>query len=262
VRMDSPSCPTCHALRHMLIEAEPDVVRRGVEARAQGPGFGVLVGLPEELGAETEEEAAELEAAREVGYYVGVMPVEKLARMVPGKGHDLDAIAGILRQLHRPPPPGQIHVVALLDGCVAAVTARADPEIAAARDLEAMRLRRVGQLLALAEPSVLARAGEQARRPGSVFFVAEPGDPAATRLRRGPDTAVGAGEDRAYVELVPAADAVAALPLEGLETDDALRAMRRLTSPIPEGNVRVVAVFDGHITMVTSRAAPGCLALR
>jgi hypothetical protein len=64
-----------------------------------------------------------------------------------------------------------------------------------------------------------------------------------------------------YVGLVTAADAVAALPLEGLETDDALRAMRRLTSPIPEGSVRAVAVFDGHITMVTSRAAPGCLAI-
>jgi hypothetical protein len=260
--MDSPGCPTCHALRHLLIDAEPDVVRRGVEARARGPGFGVLVGLPDELGGETPEEVAELEAAREVGYYVGVMPVDKLVRMVPAKGHDLDAIAGILRQLKRPPPEGQIHVVALLDGCVAAVTARADPAIAAARDQEANRLRRVGELLALAEPSVLARAGEQARRPGTVFFVAEPGDPAAHKLRRGPDPTPAGGEDRAYVDLVAAADAVAALPLEGLETDDALRAMRRLTSPIPNGSVRVVAVFDGHITMVTSRAAPGCLALR
>jgi hypothetical protein len=260
--MDSPSCPTCRALRDLLVEAEPDVVRRGVDALARGPGFGVLVGVPEELGAETPEEAVLLQAARELGYYVGVMPVDQLVRMVPARGHDLDAIAGILRQLHHPPPEGQIHVLALLDGCVAAVTARANPEIAAARDLEALRLRRVGELLALAEPSVLARAGEQARRPGSVFFVAEPGDPAAHKLRRGPDPGEAPGEDRAYVDLVAAADAVAALPLEGLETDDALRAMRRLTSPIPEGNVRVVAVFDGHITMVTSRAAPGCLALR
>jgi hypothetical protein len=255
--MDSPGCPTCHALRDLLVAAEPDVVRRGVEARAKGPGYGVLVALPEDLGAETPEEAVALAEARAVGWFVGVLPIAALVRMVPAQGHDLDLIAGILRQLQRPPPEGQVHVLGLLEGCVATVTARADPAIVAARDLEALRLRRVGELLALAEPSVLARAAEQAQRPGSVFFVAEPGDPAALRLRRGP----AAGGDRVYVGLVTAADAVAALPLEGLETDDALRAMRRLTSPIPEGSVRAVAVFDGHITMVTSRAAPGCLAI-
>lgn len=103
--MRAPSCPTCQALHQLLVAAEPDVGRRGVTARARGPGWGVLVALPEELGAETEEEAAELEAARERGYYVGVMPIHALTKMVPERGHPPDAVAGILRQLARAAPP-------------------------------------------------------------------------------------------------------------------------------------------------------------
>ena len=58
-----------------------------------------------------------------------------------------------------------------------------------------------------------------------------------------------------------AADAIAALPLEDLEVEDALRATRRLTQGIPEGSVRAIAVYEGHITTVTRNAAPGCLAI-
>jgi hypothetical protein len=60
--------------------------------------------LLEELGAETDEEAAQLEIARERGYYVGVMPVPALVATVPGRGHHPEAVAGILRQLSRPAP--------------------------------------------------------------------------------------------------------------------------------------------------------------
>jgi len=70
-----------------LLEAEPDVVRRGVEARARGPGWGVFVALPDELRAETAEEAAELDAARAAGHYVGLMPIDQFIRMVPARRH-------------------------------------------------------------------------------------------------------------------------------------------------------------------------------
>src|SRR5277367_2341211 len=261
--MASHGCPTCAALHELLVDAEPDVVRRGVEARARGPGFGVLVAVPEALGAETPEEAAALEAAREQGYFVGVMSVDALIRFVPAEGHDPEAITDILRQAGRPPPQGQVHVLGALEGCVAAVTARANPEIVAARDREAERVQRIGALLALGEPEVLRRAAEASRRPGTVFVVVAPDEPAVGRLRG--VTAEACAAARAggvYVGLHDAADAIAALPLEGLEAEDGLRATRRLTAPIPDGSVRVVAVNDGHITFVTSRAAPGCLALK
>ena len=260
--MHAPGCPTCHALRALLIEAEPDVVRRGVEARARGPGWGVFVALPDELGAETAEEAAELAAARASGHYVGVMPIDQLIRMVPRSNLDPGEVAGILGQLRRAPPEGQVHVLATLRGCVAAITARADPAIAAARDLEAARVRRIAELLALAEPEVLRRAEEEARRTGSVFVVAGPDDPVVRRLRGAAEAdQVAARAGGVYVSLHSAADAVAALPLEGLDAEDALRLTRRLTTPMPHGSVRAVAVHDGHITIVTSAAAPGCLAL-
>jgi hypothetical protein len=261
--MHPPVCPKCHALHHLLIEAEPDVVRRGVEARARGPGFGVLVALPEDLGAETPDEAAELQAALELGYYVGVMSIDELIRMVPADGHDPDLLTAILRQLRRPPPEGQVHVLATLDGCVASITARANPEIAAARDRDAARMKGIGRLLGLAEPSVLRRADEQAKRASSVFVVAAPDDPALRQLRGVAEAAASAAiEAGVYVGLHDAADALAALPLEDLEAEDALRAARRLTAPIPAGSVRVAAVYDGQITTMTVTAGPGCLALK
>jgi hypothetical protein len=128
--MSAATCPTCHALHHLLLAAEPDVVRRGVDARTRGPDWGVLVALPEELSAETDKDAAELEAARECGYYVGAMPIRTLMEMVLGHGHHPEAVASILRQLSGAAPEGQIHVPGTLDGCVAAVTARADPALA------------------------------------------------------------------------------------------------------------------------------------
>jgi hypothetical protein len=46
-------------------------------------------------------------------------PIRALVEMVPGRSHHPEAVAGILRQLSRPAPEGQVHVLATLDGCVA-----------------------------------------------------------------------------------------------------------------------------------------------
>jgi hypothetical protein len=260
--MLAPACPTCHALHHLLLEAEPDVVRRGVDARARGPGWGVLIALPEELGAETAEEAAELEAARERGYYVGVAPITALAQMVSEHDHHPEAVAGILRQLSRPAPEGQVHVLGVLDGCVAAVTARADPALAAARDIEAFAARRRAELMALAEPAVLRWAGETPQRAGSVFVVSAPDDPIVGRLHRGSEVALAAARaDGAYVRLHNVADAIAALPLEHLDAGDALRVTQRLTAALPAGAIRAVLLHEGHVLVITQPAAPGCLGL-
>jgi hypothetical protein len=40
-----------------------------------------------------------------------------------------------------------------------------------------------------------------------------------------------------------------------------VRAARKWAPPPPAGKVRVIAVHDGHITVVTRVPAPGCLAL-
>lgn len=247
----------------MLIKAEPDVVRRGVEALAKGPDQGVLVAVPEDLGAETEEEAAALAAARARGVFVGVMSIDELMRWVPGDGHNPDEIAGILRQLRRPPPEGQVHVLGVMQGCVATLTARADAALAAARDRDDARMDGIARLLSMAEPKVLRRAGEAAVPATSVFVVGAPDDPAVTRLRGVTQSALEAARDEGvYVGLHDATTVIAALPLEGLETEDALRAARRLTSPVPQGSVRVVAVHDGQITIVTARPEPGRLTLK
>jgi hypothetical protein len=256
-----PPCPTCHAVYHLLVEAEPDVVRRGVEAMARGPGFGVLVGLPEYLGAQTPEEAAALEVAREVGYYAGVASIDELIRIVPEKGHDPEQIARILAQLRRPPPEGQVHVLAVIEGCAATVTARASVEIVAARDADAERIRRIAERLARAEAEVLRRATERAPRAGKVFVVVAPDDAMIARLRVDELTARAAKNRGAYAGLHDVADVIAALPLEGLDADEGVRAATRLSAPAPEGAVRVVAVHDGHITVVTRRPEPGFLAI-
>jgi hypothetical protein len=62
-----------------------------------------------------------------------------LAQMVPERGHPPETVAGILRQLSRPAPRGQVHVFGVIDGCVAAVAARADPALAAASDVDSRR---------------------------------------------------------------------------------------------------------------------------
>lgn len=258
--MLDPDCPTCQALHGLLHEAELDVVRCAIEAREKGPSYGVFVGVPEELGAETPEEAAALAIAREVGYYAGVATVDELLRHVPEDGHDPDLLDEIRRRLCLPPPEGQVHVLVSLDGCVATITAHADPRILAQREREMRRVLRIGDLFERAEPVVLARAEAEAQRPRTVFIVTSPDDPALDKLPRvaEPDRAA-ARERGVYVALHDAADAIAALPLEGLEAEDALRATKRLLEPIPEGFVRAIAVYDGHMTTITRRAEPGCL---
>jgi hypothetical protein len=67
---------------------------------------------------------------------------------------------------------------------------------------------------------------------------------------------------RHLVRLHDAAVAIAALPLENVDADDAVGATRRLTEPIPPGSIRVVLVHEGHLVVVTSSTAPGCLAVR
>jgi hypothetical protein len=245
----------------MLLEAESDVVRRGVEARAKGPGWGVFVGLPDQLRGQSEEEIAALDAARERGVFVGVMSIADLIRLVPERGHDPAVLTGIVRQLRQPPRRGEVHVLALLDNCAATVTARASAEMVAARDADEARIRRIGELLALAEPEVLRRAEEATRRTGALFVVAAPEDAVLARLGADEAAWAAARARGAYVGLHGAAEAIAALPLEGLEADDAVRAARKWATPPPAGQVRVIAVHDGHITVVTRSPAPGCLAL-
>jgi hypothetical protein len=201
----------------MLIEAESDVVRRGVEARAKGPGWGVLVGLPDYLRGQTEEEIAALDAARERGIFVGVMSIADLIRMVPERGHDPAVLTGIVRQLRQPAPCGEVHVLALLDNCAATVTARASAEMVAARDADEARIRRIGELMALAEPEVLRRAPDAAARPGTLFVVAAPGDAVLGRLGAEQAVAREARARGAYVGLHETATVIAALPLERLD---------------------------------------------
>ena len=133
--MRIPSCPHTLALHRLLLAAEPDVVRRGFDARTRGPAWGVLVALPEELGAETAEEAAELAAAREPGFYVGVIPVVALLKMVPAEGDP--ALAAIRHQLSQPAAEDQVHVLGILGDAVATVTVHATAELVAQRNAEA-----------------------------------------------------------------------------------------------------------------------------
>jgi hypothetical protein len=207
----------------------------------------VAVSLPEQLMAETDEERVALEVARAVGYYVSVEPIEGLLRWLPERTHDAGAIAGIRRQLQGPPPEGQVHVVAVMDGCASACTIRADPGIIAARERQEEREIRVEELIALAEPEIRARAGEARERHGFLFIVSEPTDPIVPKLTKHlpPDDAPF------YLGVHSAPDAIAALPLEGLETDDAVRLSEKLVRPPPAGSVRVVAVYDGHLGLAT-----------
>lgn len=238
-------------------------MRRVVEARARGPGWGVLVALPDELGAETPEEAAALEAAGARGYFVGVVAAETLLQFVPVSGHDPAMLARIRRQLRHPPPDGQVHVLATLDGCVATLTPQANAEMVAARDRDEARLKRIAELLALAEPVVLRRAAEQGGRPRSVFVVTAPDHAALQRLRGVASADLETAHvEGVYVGLHDAADAIAALPFEDLEAQDALQTAQRLMEAIPAGSVRVVAVYDGQMTTVTRPAVQGCLTVR
>ena len=70
------------------------------------------------------------------------MPINGLVEMEPGRGHHPEAVVAIVRHLSRPAPEGQVHVLGALDGCVAAVTARANPELAASRAVEAIAAQR------------------------------------------------------------------------------------------------------------------------
>jgi hypothetical protein len=96
-----------------------------------------------------------------------------------------------------------------------------------------------------------------------VFLVAAADHPAVQRLRGVTQAELATARTAGvYVGLHDAADAIAALPLEDLEVEDALRTTRRMTRALPIGAVRVVAAHDGHMTIVTRHAAPGCRALR
>lgn len=116
--------------------------------------------------------------------------------------------------------------------------------------------------MAFAEPAVLHWAGEAPQRAGSVFVVAAPDDPIVDCLHGGSAVVlVAARVAGVHVRLHGAAEAIAALPLENLEADDAVRTTRRLVAPIPTGSVRAVLVHEGHILTVTAPSAPGCLSL-
>lgn len=133
--MHSLSCPTCHALHHLLVEVGPVVVRLGVEARTKGPGWGVLVTLPDYVSAETEEERAALQVARELGYFVGAFAVPDLiafVRTVDRGSSGPENFDRVVQELEQEPPAGRVHVVGVLGRCVAALTVHATPAILAA----------------------------------------------------------------------------------------------------------------------------------
>ena len=219
----------------------------------------MLVALPEELGAETDEDAAELEAARERGYYVGAMPIRMLMEIVRERGHHPETVAGILRQLSGSALEGHIHVLEALDGCVVAISTRGNPALVAARDLETVATQRHDALMALAEPAVLRLAGEAPQRAGSVSLISAPDDPVVSYLH-GESEVVRAATYVAdvYVRRHEAAEAIAALPLKNLGRDNALRATRRLMAPIPAGSIRAVILHEGEAVScgVTSCSGP------
>lgn len=252
----SPSCPGCHAVAHLLQIAETEVVRHAIPALARGPGWGVLVAPPDELRSETPEEQAALEAARTgSGIYVGPSRVEALLQMVPTEGHPRALLAGMRAQLEALPPEGQVHVLAGVSGCVAIVTVRADPAILAILEREEAIADRIPALFGLAEPEVLRRAPEALGAVQVLFMVAEHGSEVAAALGGDP-----AGEAAGvYVGLHPMADVIAALPLDRLEPEHAVRALGCFTAPLGAGEVRVALAHEGHLVVVSALPEPGFL---
>ena len=246
--------------------SKPSPTWCGAASRRAHAGRGSAFSSPSRgtWGAETAEEAAALAAAREQGYFVGVMSIDALIRFVPAEGHDPGGHHRYPPAARsRPPPEGQVHVLGALQGCVAAVTARANPEIVGGE--------RPSKPLRACSASPRCWRGESrrscagppraSRRPGTVFVVVDPDEPAVQRLRGiTVEACAAARAEGVYVGLHDAADAIAALPLEALEAEDGLRATRRLTAPIPR---RVGAGGRGerrshHLRHVARRAGvPG-----
>jgi hypothetical protein len=258
------ACSICSALPQFLMDAGPDVVRRAIEAQARGADFGVFVADPSELGAETQQEAAELAVARQRGTYVGVMSIDAMIRALHGQdgsAHRRALMKGIAGRLRQPPPEGQVHVVVMRASCAATVTARADQALLEACDEDAARMRGIVLLLSLAEPLVLARmallGGSQGE--GTVFVVASPDDPTVARLAAGDRLKARAREVGAYVALHTAEQAIAALPLDDLGEDGAHHVALKLRRPIPPGSVLVVAVYRGQVSTLLRPALRGCL---
>jgi hypothetical protein len=222
-------CPFCHARDHLLEHARPYVLRRAVEAAERGPGWGLIVGVPDECRAENEEEAAELVAARERGHVVWVLRVTEMMRMIPHAGHDINRITAIVAQLSRPPPADHVPVVGGLRGCFAYFAAPASRDAADAFDAMVTRDARGEALLRLARKK-LARLAPSALAPGSLF-VAEPNDEGGVR-----------------VEFRSAADALRLLPLD--DVDDGELAARRILEVVP-GCIKVVLSFEGGFSIVS-----------
>jgi hypothetical protein len=162
---------------------------------------------------------ARRELARERGAYVDLHQAAEAIAALPLEGLETEGALRAARKWATPPPAGQVrvvavHVLAVLDGCATAVTARASAEMVAARDADEARIRRIGELMALAEPEVLRRAPDAAARPGTLFVVAAPGDAVLGRLGAEQAVAREARARGAYVGLHETATVIAALPLE------------------------------------------------
>jgi hypothetical protein len=239
-------------IRPMLTHAEPEVVARAIEALERGPAWGLLVAPPSQLGAETIEEAAAIAAAGERGVFVGLAPIHRLIAMLPGETtrHGAEQIADMVRQLAAPPPAGQCHVMALFGDCAATVSVRADPQILERLEDERAALARVEELKRAAAPEIQRRAPEALSRPGRVFLVTTADRPAVARV--GGDAAAAA-ERGFYVGLHDAAVVTAALPLEELDAEGAVRAARRLAETPPPGEVRVALAHADHLFLFTVR---------
>jgi hypothetical protein len=254
-----PACPHAHEILHGLVHHDGDVARAAVDAAAKGPEHGVVVADPSELGADTAEERKAIQAARDRGGpYVAAVTVAELRAIAedamkhPGResdharcDHGGDA-ATIGRALLVPPPQGQVHVLGVRGSAIVLTAAHVDAAHVAELDRQERRHRRVEELADLVRPQIQDRDVQ----PGWVWVVCEDTEPAVAKVR-GKGTVL-ARSDGIYLALVRAADAVAALPIEGLE-DDPLGAAMKILAPLPAGSARICLLNDGHLGLAVLR---------
>lgn len=219
-----------HHLGELLERLAPEIVRLAAAAHARGPEWGVFVGDPRGMGAENEEEAASLEAARARGIFVGLMTVENVSRMIAATDQDPKYIAGRLGQLQQSPGPERVHVGAVLGHEANVFGVPVWPEYVAQAEKMDARDRRFKDLLDAALPEVERRAAEEwALLAGAVFVVTPEDNRSGVR-----------------VELLPSAAALERVsPPEDI--DDATAA--RLRDPPPAGLVKVLVIFDGGFSL-------------
>jgi hypothetical protein len=218
-----------HHLPHLLGHLRLPITRLAIDAQAKGPGWGIFVGDPDEMGAETPEEVAALEAARTKGAFLGLMRHEDLVRMLPAS-QAREVVLDRTRRLLAPPPAGSVHALAVLGHELATFDVPVPPiEWVVEEEREEARIGRIEDLLGLATPIARRRAAEGIP-PGSIF-IAEP---------------EGGG---VRVAIRSAAEALEILPLDDVHDDGP--AVRRLLQPAPAGSMKIAVVFGGGFSVAT-----------